>query len=71
MILLPALTVIACKLSALAAAPSVAIVTCAVALLAVKSVVWNAHHSRRRWKRWRIGLDLEKRWIGRNVLPGR
>ena len=48
MILLPALTVIVCKLSALEAAHSVATVTCAVALLAVKSVAWNAYHSRRR-----------------------
>jgi len=71
MILSPVLTVIACRSSALAAAPSVATVTCAVALLAVKSVVWNAHHSRRRWKRWNVGLDSGKRWIGRDVLSGR
>jgi hypothetical protein len=69
MILLPALTVIACRLFALEAAPSVATVTCAVALLAVKSAASNAHHSRERWKRWRTGIDSGKRWRERDVLP--
>jgi hypothetical protein len=47
MILLPALTVMACKLFALAVVPSVVIVTSALLLLVVKSVVWNVYLSRR------------------------
>jgi len=43
MILLPALTVMACKLYALEVVPSVVIVTSALLLLAAKSVVWNVY----------------------------
>ena len=43
MILLPALTVMACKLFALAVEPSVVIVTSALLLLVAKSVVWNVY----------------------------
>jgi len=46
MILLPALTVMACKLFALAVAPSVAIATSVLLLLVAKSVVSNACLSR-------------------------
>ena len=43
MILLPALTVMACKLFALAVVPNVVIVPSALLLLVAKSVVWNVY----------------------------